>query len=242
MIPFLTSPNKNTAVLIFIRSEKEEAQLKKFGHCLSFDSNYQIATLLNKRIKTIARQSGLPTVVVSGDRQAGETFGQKFTEAIQQVFDKGYGNIIAIGNDCLTITPAVLRNAAAKLRDEKTVLGPTQDGGVYLLGFQKSAFEPKDLAALPWQTGQLMDALKNYFEKLQIADLCLYKTAVDADDPTSFQIALNHFSHHFSFKNILRNILQNLAIKRFFFRYFMPVYLFNQAIPRRGPPSLPASL
>ena len=73
-------PDKNTAVLVFIRSEKEEAQIKKFGSCLSFKGNYQIAALLNKRVKAIAKKSGLPTVVVSGNQQKGDNFERSVDE------------------------------------------------------------------------------------------------------------------------------------------------------------------
>jgi 2-phospho-L-lactate guanylyltransferase (CobY/MobA/RfbA family) len=233
----LFKPNKNTAVLVFIRSEKEEATIKKFGSCLSFKGNCRVASLLNKRVKTIAKKSGLPTIIVGGNQQVGNDFGQRFTYAVAQIFEKGYENVIAIGNDCLSVSPQLLRQAATTLNHQKVVAGPTKDGGVYLLGFQKSVFLQNELATLPWQTNHLFSALKSYFQTLDVANFQLLRLATDADDAFSFQMILNQLSTGFAFKNILQNLLQATSQTQLFTVNFQTFLCLKTNVSRRGPPT-----
>lgn len=230
--------NKNTAVLIFIRSEKEEAEAKKFGSCLSDAGNFQIAALLNKRIKSIAEKSGLPTVVIGSNQQFGDNFGERFSNSVQRVFAKGYENVIAIGNDCLSISPTLLCDAAHQLTTKKVVLGPTEDGGVYLLGFQKNAFCPKQLTKLPWQTVQLFDSLLNHFENLAINEFHLFEMSIDADDAKSFQAVLNHLQNHSSFTKILNNLLQCFLVEQPIKTNFQSQPILYNNLSHRGPPVL----
>lgn len=229
-------PDYNTAVLVFIRGEKEGATIKKFGSCLSFKGNCRVASLLNKRVKMIAKKSGLPTIIVAGNQQVGGDFGQRFTDAIAQVFEKGYENVIAIGNDCLSVSPNLLRKAAAALKHQKVVAGPTKDGGIYLFGFQKSVFLQNELATLPWQTNGLFSALKSYLQTLNIVNFKLFKLATDADDAFSFQSILNQLSTDFSFKNVLKNLLQATSQTQFFTINFQSFSCLKMSVSRRGPP------
>ena len=45
--------------------------------------------------------------------------------------------VIIIGSDCPYITPALIDNAFSVLDDHDIVIGPTLDGGYYLLGMKK---------------------------------------------------------------------------------------------------------
>ncbi|MFT4759642.1 MAG: hypothetical protein ACI9XO_004727 [Paraglaciecola sp.] len=234
----MSKSNNNTAILVFIRSEKEEAQIKKFGSCLSFKGNCQVASLLNKRVKSIARKSGLPIIVVSGNQQNGDNFGQRFTDAVTQVFEKGYDNVLAIGNDCLSISSNLLREAASVVKEEKVVIGSTQNGGVYLLGFQKTAFHQTEFASLPWQTNQLFFTLKKYFQNKISANFYFLKIARDANDADSFQTILNQLSDDFSFKNSIQNLLNIIQIKQVFSISFLSFFLLKNNLSRRGPPVL----
>lgn len=234
----MPTSNNNTAILVFIRSEKEEAQIKKFGSCLSFKGHYRIASLLNDRVKAIAKKSGLPTIVVAGNQQKGENFGQRITQAVSQVFEKGFDNVIAIGNDCLTISPNLLKKAAAELATKKIVLGPTLDGGVYLIGFQKAAFFKATFSDLPWQSNQLFDSLVHYFQASAAPDFHIFETAIDADDSHSFELALNYLSNHFSIKNVLQNLLQNKLTQQVSHIVLLPLFFLKGNVNRRGPPTI----
>lgn len=67
--------------------------------------------------------------------QQGASFGERF----QNAFEKSYelypkAAVIIVGSDCPLLTEKILIEAIAQLAEEKPVIGPSQEGGFYLLG------------------------------------------------------------------------------------------------------------
>ena len=54
--------------------------------------------------------------------------------AFQELFNEGYQQILIIGSDCVELSDQVISRAFELLRDNKVVIGPSEDGGYYLLG------------------------------------------------------------------------------------------------------------
>lgn len=72
--------------------------------------------------------------------QQGEELGARMLTAFRQGFAAGYARLVLIGGDCPDLAPATLEAAFAALADQDCVLGPTADGGYYLLGFRRPGF------------------------------------------------------------------------------------------------------
>ena len=51
----------------------------------------------------------------SEQQQLGDIFGMRLTHAVEIIFSEDYDNIIAIDNDCLTLTTADLLKTAEAL-------------------------------------------------------------------------------------------------------------------------------
>ena len=71
--------------------------------------------------------------------QSDGPLGNRMTHFFECLFageteDSSGRNIILIGSDCPTITPALLTEAFERLQTHDVVLGPTPDGGYYLVG------------------------------------------------------------------------------------------------------------
>lgn len=56
--------------------------------------------------------------------------------------------------DCPAITPSVLRQACTDLERAAVVIGPTHDGGYYLLGGRTPL--PDIFTAMPWGTNRVL--------------------------------------------------------------------------------------
>ncbi len=108
----------------------------------------------------MVQKSGLPYFLITEKEQTGCNFGERYTKALQFVYDQGYDNVISIGNDTPQLKMHHLVEAAKQLEQNKTVLGPSKDGGFYLLGLQKSQFKKAQFVALPWQTKHVFESLK----------------------------------------------------------------------------------
>ena len=73
--------------------------------------------------------------------QMGESLGERMYMAIQRVLAKDYGSCVLIGTDVPEIKQAELDYAFRLLDVHDIVLGPTQDGGYYLVGMKKPVRE-----------------------------------------------------------------------------------------------------
>jgi hypothetical protein len=96
---------------------------------------------------------------ISEKHQKGTSFGERFSNAVQSVFDKGFDNVITVGNDTPHLQTAHITTAAKALADGKTVIGPSLDGGFYLMGIHKADFNRENFQNLPWQKFNLLKSL-----------------------------------------------------------------------------------
>ncbi len=80
------------------------------------------------------------------EMQTGFDLGERMKNAFEFLFDKGYKEITIIGSDCYELTAGILEIAFDQLKDVDIVIGPSKDGGYYLLGmniFIPQLFEKK---------------------------------------------------------------------------------------------------
>ncbi|OQD44235.1 hypothetical protein BUL40_01365 [Croceivirga radicis] len=166
----------HTAILIFAQSAKLEALRKPIRNGeLVFDA-------LNKQTLSIVQATGLPYLVWDEEKQIGETFAERFSNALQAVFDKGYKNVISIGNDSPNLTVSKLKQAYKQICKGKTVLGPSADGGVYLIGIHKDHFRYNDFKRLPWERISLFKRISESFGLA--GEIHQLETLTDVDSET----------------------------------------------------------
>ncbi len=68
--------------------------------------------------------------------QSGEDLGQRMYHAFESALGR-YARVILIGSDCPTLSVADLHEARHLLKNNHIVLGPTDDGGYYLIGLRE---------------------------------------------------------------------------------------------------------
>ena len=151
-------PNLNTtAILIFANSHGVDAARK------SIPQSGPLFKSLNDEIVSKVEKTGLPYFLYTEELQIGSDFGARFTAAIQSIFSKGFDSIITVGNDTPNLSVSVLQRAYENLIQGKTVIGPSTDGGIYLLGIHKNRFEPVGFRQLPWQKQHLFQETARFF-------------------------------------------------------------------------------
>ncbi|WP_149304392.1 TIGR04282 family arsenosugar biosynthesis glycosyltransferase [Pareuzebyella sediminis] len=149
------SPPPNTCVLIFALSSQKEALRKGIVNGEGLFNELTRQTILN------VQKTKLPYIHCTENLQKGDSFGERFVNAITSVFEAGYEIIITIGNDAPQLKPEHIFNAYGQLLAGKSVLGPSVDGGFYLMGLQKKDFRAADFEQLPWHGRQLLDEVTN---------------------------------------------------------------------------------
>ncbi len=135
-----------TAILFFTLSSKEELKRKQSIKKLEvFD--FFISQTLSE-----IKKSKIPYFVCTEKEQKGNSFGEKFSNAISEVLQQGFSNVITIGNDCPSLNAAILIDAKFHLENGTNVLGLNQNGGLYLCGIRSKQFNKTNWARLSWET------------------------------------------------------------------------------------------
>ncbi|GAB7256989.1 TIGR04282 family arsenosugar biosynthesis glycosyltransferase [Polaribacter sp. OB-PA-B3] len=177
--------NQKTALLIFANSAAKEVERKEF-------LSTEIFSALNKQTLKKAKKSKLPYFVVSEKEQIGISFGERFTNAIDSIFKKGFDNVITIGNDTPHLKTKHLLEANTSLANKQLVIGPSKDGGFYLMGIKKAHFNKEIFLKLPWQTNKLQASIDTIstIKKEQISFLELL---IDLDNLEDVKTILESF-------------------------------------------------
>ncbi len=144
--------------MIFANSAVAETRHKKTV------ANLELFRRLTERTLQTAKATGLPFYHFTEKEQKGATFGERFSNAIQTLYDKGYQNVITIGNDSPQLKASHIVEAEKQLRLGKTVLGPASDGGFYLMGLHRSNFDATLFLRLPWQRFGLFNKISQLLE------------------------------------------------------------------------------
>ena len=67
--------------------------------------------------------------------QVGDNLGERLISATQWTAEQGYPKILIVGSDSPTLPLSFVSQAIATLDSRDVVLGPSMDGGYYLIGF-----------------------------------------------------------------------------------------------------------
>ena len=84
--------------------------------------------------------------------QRGDGFGERLLAAAQDILQCGYGSVCLIDSDSPTVPAAAFEQATVELAGpgDRIVLGPSHDGGYYMIGFKHPHAEV--FAGIHWST------------------------------------------------------------------------------------------
>jgi len=86
--------------------------------------------------------------------QSSGDLGNRMSSAFKELFARGYESAVVIGADLPTLPVSHLRAAFAALERRPVVLGPSLDGGYYLIGLR--APQPELFEGIAWSTNQVL--------------------------------------------------------------------------------------
>jgi glycosyltransferase A (GT-A) superfamily protein (DUF2064 family) len=220
-----------TAILIFAHTAEYEAKVKPFQY------SKEVFESLNQRTLELVKKTNLPYFVVTEKEQIGSTFGERFTHAIESVYDLNYDSVIVIGNDTPHLTANQLTSANRKLSTSDIIFGSSIDGGFYLLGIKREHFDANLFLKLPWQSQILNAALTKYF-KVNAIKVAYLEKLRDIDSLHDIKKLFN------SFKTVYGNLFQLFLIifskikKTIYEIEVSPVFLFQSNFGNKGSPYL----
>ncbi len=174
---------KRVAIVVFTQRDPERAAgrgcSREAASKAALASARATAAAVRKAVDTVAHvdvvvlQDGdghadATGLVARGARvlpQEGGTFDARLLGGLRRVAALGYGRLVVVGTDTPDLDAEDVARAAA---GDDVVVGPSQDGGFYLLGI--AANEVERLAGLPWRTGRVVASLR---ARLNVAPVML---------------------------------------------------------------------
>jgi len=108
-------------------------------------------------------------------RQEGEDLGARIRNAFGTLFAEAADRAVIIGADSPTLPRSRLTEGLSALDAADVTLGPTRDGGYYLVGIRRPAW-PQAAAIfenVPWSTPSVLRMTLQLAEKASLAVVCL---------------------------------------------------------------------
>jgi rSAM/selenodomain-associated transferase 1 len=90
--------------------------------------------------------------------QNGENLGERMKNGFVEAISMNFKRVILIGSDIPGLPLEFIEEAFKSLEEKDAVIGPSLDGGYYLIGFRDKTFSSRVFEGIPWST-------KSVFEK-----------------------------------------------------------------------------
>lgn len=188
---FTLHSSQSVAVFIMAKAPRPGAVKTRLGPVLSPEDAAEIARafLLDKieQLKTLERATPAIAHAPASERrlfeelapgvdlipQEGEDLGARLANSFEQFLAKGYAGALAVDADTPTLPQAFLQRAVDLIRHPEVdlVLGPTEDGGYYLIGLRKLYREL--FQEMTWSTAEVLPETIRRAETLGLRVGCL---------------------------------------------------------------------
>jgi rSAM/selenodomain-associated transferase 1 len=151
----------------------------RLADAIGAESAARVYSALLEHTLEIARNSGARVVLSLADVpseewirgfegvleiQRGTDLGERMSDAFARRFAEGEDRVVLIGSDCPWFTATHVARASGKLGGADAVLGPSKDGGYWLV-----AQRPPGLplfARIPWSTSETLERTRKRIKAL----------------------------------------------------------------------------
>ncbi|PIO48746.1 MAG: hypothetical protein CMR00_03560 [[Chlorobium] sp. 445] len=237
------------AILLFTRSIASEIKAKRFSG-LSYAQCQQVYRWLIQTAIAVSQQTHAALVIATDKPapefigathfliQRGTTFHDRLCAAVEDTLAIGYEEVVIIGNDSPDLTADTLEQAFDALETQPIALGAALDGGLYLIGLQRTSLPLLNtlLASCRWQTQFVQEDLRCCLHALKQTAAWL-PPLVDIDDSTS----LLHYAlvSHLDLLCKLATLLSQTQLNKDYYSYqTLPSVLIPRLRHQKAPPRL----
>ncbi len=105
-------------------------------------------------------------------RQQGEDLGTRMANAFRSEFSRGAERLLLVGSDIPHLEAPLIAAYFRRLREVPMVLGPSPDGGYYLVGFQRRHFQPALFEDIPWGGAEVLSRTRRRAAELGLEPFC----------------------------------------------------------------------
>ena len=167
--------NKNL-ILVFVRNPELGKVKTRLAKTIGDKDALKIYTILLQHTESVLHKVSSDKVVYYSEEiqsndlwdnalyqkklQKGADLGARMQNAFETAFKDTYEKVVIVGSDLFDLNPNHIKEAFTALENHEVVLGPSLDGGYYLLGMKK--MHPAVFKNKQWGTDSVLEStLKN---------------------------------------------------------------------------------
>jgi rSAM/selenodomain-associated transferase 1 len=178
-----------------------------FEACLSLpEENYDIYLFYDQYDASESVRQWVPADF-SLHLQEGNDLGEKMKAAFNVIFGKGYKKVTIIGTDCPELNAEIILKSFEELSEYNICLGPSADGGYYLLGMNK--YYPLLFDDIKWSSPRV---LSETIKKVKANNLSMFilPRLIDIDTGKDLRQWLSETEE----KNAMTELIDEYGISR----------------------------
>ncbi|MGO8988769.1 MAG: TIGR04282 family arsenosugar biosynthesis glycosyltransferase [bacterium] len=96
--------------------------------------------------------------------QQGENLGERMKNGFIEALAMNFKRVVLIGSDIPSLPLEFIEEAFISLEKKDVVIGPSVDGGYYLIGFRDKKFYPRAFKGIPWSTERVFEETMKVLE------------------------------------------------------------------------------
>lgn len=166
LLIFVKNPEKGKVKTRLAKTVGNEKAYQTYLKLLDFTINVAEDVQSHKQIwysAFIDETDGFGEPKFEKKLQKGENLGERMLNAFRNGFEENFKKIVIIGSDCPGISTEIIEDAFTQLNNQDIVIGPSEDGGYYLLGLTRMLSEVfKDIT---WSTGKVFSETVNVLKQ-----------------------------------------------------------------------------
>ncbi len=157
LIIFIKNPEKGKVKTRIAKTTGPDRALEIYNHLLNHTRTVCESVTSDKYLyysEFIDNNDAWSTEDFHKNLQIQGSLGDKISHAFKALVEV-YNNILIIGSDCLDLDTEIIELAINALENNQVVIGPTYDGGYYLIGSQ--GYHPELFTDIAWSTESVCD-------------------------------------------------------------------------------------
>jgi len=172
----------NNLIIVFVRTPELGKVKTRLARSIGDQSALNIYKILLKHTAAVLRDLSFDKVVYFSEKidnndlwenslfekklQKGADLGERMHHAFDTAFNKGYKKVLIIGSDLFDLTSSIITSAFEALETYDISIGPSLDGGYYLLGMKK--LQPEVFKNKKWGTDSVLEHTLQDLKKQKI--------------------------------------------------------------------------
>ncbi|MFT7299441.1 MAG: rSAM/selenodomain-associated transferase 1 [Sphingobacteriales bacterium] len=170
----------STALIIFVKNPIKGHVKTRLAKDIGDENALEVYLYLMNHTREVAKSLKVTrnlfydTTILENDDWSSADFdkylqyngdlGERMAFAFKETFAQGFKKVVIVGSDCPYLDPFIVNKAYEKLEKSDVVIGPTFDGGYYMLGM--TGFIPELFQKVPWSTEEVFETTKGIIESL----------------------------------------------------------------------------